>query len=176
MNTRNGLKKNTMVTLGFIKKYVENEFNIKDISKKTRKKEYISARAIYYKLSKEETSASLSKIGSFIDKNHATVLHGLNSIFPSLEIYDRKAYNVYVKYKEIDENDKIILDVIKFDDLKIKYALLKRDNYNLERRYNRLCKIKENNKLFEITDKFNELTEDKQEIFKTRVNAILKMI
>lgn len=165
-----------MVTLGFIKKYVESEFNIKDISKKTRKKEYVSARAIYYKLSREETSASLAKIGSFINKDHATALHGLSSTFPSLEIYDRKAYSVYVKYKEIDENDKIILDVIKFDDLKIKYALLKRDNYNLERRYNRLCKIKENNKLFEITDKFNELTEDKQEIFKTRVNAILKMI
>lgn len=57
-----------------IKELVEQYFNL-DITKDTRVKEYIDARAIYYKLTKENTHDTLSSIGKSMGRDHATVLH-----------------------------------------------------------------------------------------------------
>ena len=67
-----------MKNLEKIKDLVEITSNI-DISKKNRKKHNVISRQIYYKLCKELTNSSLEDIGLNINRDHATVINGLNN-------------------------------------------------------------------------------------------------
>ena len=46
------------------------------VMSKTRKREIVDARQIYFRRCRELTKASLSEIGSVVYRDHATVLHG----------------------------------------------------------------------------------------------------
>tara|TARA_R100000654_G_scaffold18211_4_gene38124 strand:+ start:2057 stop:2464 length:408 start_codon:yes stop_codon:yes gene_type:complete len=59
-----------------IKEIVEIETDA-DLKLKSRQREIVYARSIYYKLCKTHTRATLSSIGKSVKKDHATVLHGL---------------------------------------------------------------------------------------------------
>ena len=59
-----------------IKEIVEIETD-SDLKVKSRPREIVYARSIYYKLCKTHTRATLSSIGKSVKKDHATVLHGL---------------------------------------------------------------------------------------------------
>ena len=48
-----------------------------DLKKKTREQEYVFGRSFYYYMAREKTNYSLQKIADLVDRNHATVLHGL---------------------------------------------------------------------------------------------------
>lgn len=61
------------------------------ISKKTRGREYVYARAVYYKLARELTDYSLSQIGLLVHRDHASVLHGLKT-FDLLSLWDETEY------------------------------------------------------------------------------------
>lgn len=97
-----------MEILQDIKQLVENETKL-NLQTKTRKKEYVFARAIYFRLCKEFTTYSLASIGSTVNKDHATVLHGLkifrefqglsNTFQSELTAY----YNIVPKLKKISE-------------------------------------------------------------------------
>jgi hypothetical protein len=63
-----------------IKSIVENVFNIENISRKTRKRNYVYARYVYMYLAREKTRYSLVYIGNYIKLDHATVLHGIKTI------------------------------------------------------------------------------------------------
>lgn len=70
------------------------EINIKSTS---RHKEAVYARFIYFKLCKElEIPYSLAKIGYYVNRNHATVIHGL------------KQYEILLNYEDFKEMDKKI--------------------------------------------------------------------
>jgi hypothetical protein len=45
---------------------------------KTRKREVVDARHVYFRRCREVTKASLSEIGSVVYRDHSTVLHGIN--------------------------------------------------------------------------------------------------
>ncbi len=62
-----------------IKNLVESEFNLQLI-RKTRRREYVEARAMYYMLLREKGRMTLSDISKTLDKDHATVLHALKSL------------------------------------------------------------------------------------------------
>jgi len=57
-----------------IKEIVEQHYKL-DITTKTRKREYVEARAIYFYLTRQYTRMSLSSIGKTMDRDHSTVLH-----------------------------------------------------------------------------------------------------
>tara|TARA_R110000851_G_scaffold127415_2_gene259434 strand:- start:249 stop:713 length:465 start_codon:yes stop_codon:yes gene_type:complete len=57
-----------------IKDLVEDYYKIK-IDTVTRKREYVEARAIYFKLLRDNSRMSTSAIGKTMNKDHATVLH-----------------------------------------------------------------------------------------------------
>ena len=57
-----------------IKEYVINLYGL-DIEKDTRKREYVDARAFYYKLCRELTNCSLTTIGESVGRDHSIVLH-----------------------------------------------------------------------------------------------------
>jgi len=93
-----------------IKNTVQNTFNT-FIDVKSRKRELVYIRAIYYKLCKEFTFDSLDKIGKTIGKDHATVIHGLklfeNIINPT---WEKDYYNTYLKLHE-QLNKKVNLQI-----------------------------------------------------------------
>tara|TARA_R100001460_G_scaffold76148_1_gene117241 strand:- start:123 stop:518 length:396 start_codon:yes stop_codon:yes gene_type:complete len=57
-----------------IKEIVEQHYKL-DITTKTRKREYVEARGIYYYLTRQYTRMSLSSIGKTMGRDHSTVLH-----------------------------------------------------------------------------------------------------
>ena len=97
-----------------IKNSVQNTFNT-FIDVRSRKREVVYMRAIYYKLCKEFTFESLVKIGKTINKDHATVIHGLkvfdNVINPT---WEKSYYNKYLKLQE-HLNTKVKLQVKQLD-------------------------------------------------------------
>ena len=105
-----------------IKEIVENYFEI-SISRNTRKRQYVEARAIYFKLCRDFTQLSLEQIGKSVNRDHASVLHGCRSINTWVEVDKRINNNMrilknkIVNYqKEKDEtvelNESIVLKYI----------------------------------------------------------------
>lgn len=76
-----------------IKQLVENYFKIQ-LNSKTRRKEFVEARAIYYKLLRENTRMSLAAIGKTMNRDHATALHSIRKIEDWLQ-YDRQLKQDY---------------------------------------------------------------------------------
>lgn len=53
---------------------------IETLKAKTRKREVVEARQIYFKRAKELTTSSLASIGELVGRDHATVLHGIKTV------------------------------------------------------------------------------------------------
>jgi len=57
------------------------DLEVRDVLEKhkTRKREYVQVRQLYCLLAKRKKLASLSVIGEFINKDHATCIHGVKT-------------------------------------------------------------------------------------------------
>jgi len=134
-----------------IKKLVIENTGI-DIDNPVRKRPFVEARAIYYKLLREYTLLSLVEIGDYVKKNHATVIHGIKN----LDSWCKLDVNLKNKYLNIRSG----LDVLKEN--------IELDNADVEKIVDRYIKLKqkaskliESNKelleqLKDITNKYNE--------------------
>lgn len=59
----------------------ELQMNFEEVkNRKTRLREFVYARQLYAYFCKQYTNESLSKIGQFINKDHATMIHSINQI------------------------------------------------------------------------------------------------
>jgi len=76
------------MTNKLIKNLVEDYYKLK-IDSKTRQRKYVEARAIYYKLLRENSRMSLQAIGKTMNRDHATALHSIRQIKDWLE-YDKQ--------------------------------------------------------------------------------------
>jgi len=105
-----------------IKQIVENYFEI-SIGRNTRKRQYVEARAIYYKLCRIFTQLSLEQIGKSVNRDHASVLHGIRSINTWEEVDKRMNNNMRIlknkiinyqveKDKTVELNESIVLKYI----------------------------------------------------------------
>ena len=81
-----------------IQEIVENNTKIK-LKKKTRKREVVYSRAIYYKLATEHTRESLATIGASVMKNHATVINGLKVFDNQISVYKDASYYLDTFYR-----------------------------------------------------------------------------
>ena len=81
------------MTSKLVKGLVEDYYQLR-ITSKTRKRKYVEARAIYYKLLRKNTRSSLHYIANTLGMNHATVIHGLNQLEDWLE-YDKQLKTDY---------------------------------------------------------------------------------
>lgn len=87
------------MTIEKIKEIVETETGI-NLNNKSRKTELVYTRAMYYNLCREYTLHSLEVIGKSVDKNHATVLHGLKLYSDWIEQHEER----YIQsYERIDK-------------------------------------------------------------------------
>ena len=82
-----------------IREVVEKFYKL-DISAKTRKLEYVYARAIYFKLCYNHTKHTYSQIADTLNRNHATVLHSVRE-FPYMLKHSKKLNNEYYIIKEL---------------------------------------------------------------------------
>jgi len=86
------------ITPRFIRDVINEILNI-DISEKTRLRGYSDARAIYYVLCRKYTTYSLEEIGKQVNRHHASVLHGINNVFP---VINKSLYTVLnSRFREI---------------------------------------------------------------------------
>jgi len=100
-----------MEILQEIKHLVEKELEL-NLAYKTRKREYVFARAVYYRLCKEFTKCSLTAIGKEVNKDHATVIHGLK-VFKSFQSFPNMYQSELRAYNNIYPALKIVSDELK---------------------------------------------------------------
>ncbi len=99
-----------MTNLNTIKKTIEELYEL-NLSEKCQKRNYIEARGLFCKIAKEHGHVTLTKIGKFINKNHATVIHSINTMNDYLQFEE----DLRFKYNIILNNLKIVHQ--NFDDL-----------------------------------------------------------
>ena len=180
-----------------LREYIGNYFGI-DISKKTRKKQYIIARCIYYKIAGQlDNYYTLSQIGKSIGKDHSTVLHGnktFESFYSSRDNALMKHYSIIYKnlekyFKEIDikkvdftskgkKIDLKVLDQIHKQNLDIVKAEYKNIIMSLEKEITKkdklLSEISNGKTLFKKLSKLSE--EQLIDFEKNRIDPYLKML
>ena len=134
-----------------IKEIVENYFEI-SISRNTRKRQYVEARAIYFKLCREFTQLSLEQIGKSVNRDHASVLHGVRSINTWVQVDKRMKNSMHILRNkiinyQIEKDETVELNesiVLKYIELKEQVKELEVMNKNLSTDLN------------EITEKHNK--------------------
>ena len=148
-----------MEILQEIKHLVEKELQL-NLDNKTRKREYVFARAVYYRLCKEFTKCSLTAIGKEVNKDHATVIHGLKIFksfqsFPNMYQPELRAYNnIYPILKKVsDELKKNIPETILERFAREKQEMTNERNNSIEK-YNTLKD--KHNKLLKYFSKYEK--------------------
>jgi len=71
-------KKVNAPELEYIRHCVEMVFGL-SLYRKSRKTYYVRARWVFFKLAKQTTNYRIYEIAGFINKDHATILHGLKN-------------------------------------------------------------------------------------------------
>ena len=145
-----------------IKEIVENYFEI-SISRNTRKRQYVEARAIYFKLCREFTQLSLEQIGKSVNRDHASVLHGCRSINTWVEVDKRINNNMRILKNKIVNYQKEKDETVELNEsIVLKYIQLKEQVKWQEEMIQKL-----NTDLNEITEKH-----DKREKFYVKYGFI----
>lgn len=75
-----------------------------DISERSREREIVEMRAVYYKLLRDVHHLSLTRIARSIGYNHATVLYALNN-YDNWSAFSNNMVTCYNNIKEIISND-----------------------------------------------------------------------
>tara|TARA_R110002050_G_scaffold44879_2_gene106613 strand:+ start:561 stop:1067 length:507 start_codon:yes stop_codon:yes gene_type:complete len=148
-----------------IRDYVESCLNLK-LNVVSRKRSYVYARAIYFKLCREQTKLSLADIAGTVNMDHASALHAINNVFPSIVFYDKYLKDVYDDFRldNIHKNENIYEN----------YARLLRENTTLK---NDLNSIKEDGGLEKRFIKLiNKIPESKKEDVYIKLGAIVNII
>lgn len=174
------------IKLDFIIDTLQNKTGL-DIRKRTQRREYFLTRAIYYKLAKEYTFHSLSKIGNEVGKDHATVLHGINKFNLEMKRYYPELYELYNNFKlrypiELFNNDddipapeeisSIVKRIKDMDDkIKSKNIEIKRLNIEID-----VMKHKGEDQRSEFVKLVSQVPDEQMDVFTQRVEAMVRMM
>jgi len=174
------------IKLDFIIDTLQNKTGL-NIRKRTQIREYFLTRAIYYKLAREYTFHSLSKIGAEVGKDHATVLHGIKKFDLEMKKYYPELYELYTNFKlrypvELFNNDDdipapeeltAIVERINSMDNQIRERdnEIKRLNLEID-----LMKHNGEDKRSDIVKLVSEISEDQLPLFMERVTAMVRMM
>lgn len=74
-----------------IKRLVESQLEIPDIKIPSRRRDYVNARFLYFKIAHNVCRTSLTKIAELVDRDHATVIHGIKQ-FDNLVKYNKHEF------------------------------------------------------------------------------------
>ena len=146
-----------------IKELVKQEYGY-DVDSPTRKREVVEARAMFYSVLKNFTNLTLTGIARTVNKNHATVLHGLKNfdLWKKQNKYLEFAFrNVVHRLETLDEVENYV-DVM---ELRRELVKTKMDLYELNAKKEKI------NFMYEL---LKDLPMDKIEDIKSRIKLILK--
>ena len=118
------MKTKSSIDIVQIKLDVSKELGL-NLSKNSRNRSYVYGRAIYFKLCKEFSHATLFEIGKSVGREHASVIHGLN-VFDMIAMYNDSIINVYTKLRDhlVKENEESLKKYNEEIYYKIKYEKL----------------------------------------------------
>ena len=85
-----------MKVLKLLKEEIEFETGI-NLSLNCRKRENVYTRAIYFRIAKDLTNASLALIGRTVNRDHASVIHGLKIFENIIKVYEQDLMELYKK-------------------------------------------------------------------------------
>lgn len=120
-----------METYKLIKRRINDYFDI-DIDKPTRIEKYVEARMIYYWLCYYFTNMNLSKIAKTVNKNHATVLHGIKN-FPIFMETDKDFKEKFLAiYDTLKEEVQKKTEQMSLQELTFRYNQLLMENGKLK--------------------------------------------
>ena len=158
------MKSNKTLQTQAIRTYIESCLNI-DISKRTRKRNYVYARAVYFKLCREYTKLSLDDIGQTVDMDHASVVHAISKVFDAVVFHDKFLEDIYNDYKLSNKNTNETI----FDN----YERLLKENLDLRREVE---SIKEES-LFDrrFIDLYQDIPFEKRTHVYEKLEAIVKV-
>ena len=141
------------------KKIIEFETGV-NVEIVSRKRNFVEARAMYYKLLRDVLNMTLQAIGDTVNKDHATIIHSLNSVNDWMK-YDRKLAdrykNILYAIDKIDETD---------------FNSLRYENIMLNLKIDELTKRLSSNRLYDLMDK---IPFDKEEAVYDRLSVIVRM-
>ena len=141
------------------KKIIELETGV-NVEIVSRKRNFVEARAMYYKLLRDVSNMTLQAIGDTVNKDHATILHSLKSVDDWMR-YDRKLAdrykNILYAIDKIDETD---------------FNSLRYENIMLNLKIEELTKRLSSNRLYDLMDK---IPFDKEEAVYDRLSVIVRM-
>ena len=87
---------NLEIILNWARNFMSPDIKISAIKSRSLKQDLVFTRYLYMKYAKENTRYTLEKIGKFVNRDHATVLHGINTINNEVEL--SKLYTDFTKY------------------------------------------------------------------------------
>ena len=141
------------------KKIIELETGV-NVEIVSRKRNFVEARAMYYKLLRDVLNMTLQAIGDTVNKDHATIIHSLNSVDDWMK-YDKKLAdrykNILYAIDKIDETD---------------FNSLRYENIMLNLKIDELTKRLSSNRLYDLMDK---IPFDKEEAVYDRLSVIVRM-
>src|SRR6056300_756872 len=148
-----------------IRNYMETCLGI-DLSFRTRKRSNVYARAVYFKLCKEYTRLSLTDIGASVNVDHATVIHGINNVFPIVMQYDGHLQDLYEDYKYSNNHDA--------ESIFENYSRLLKENIELR---NKIKDVKDSESLLDrrFIDLYNEIPKQKINDVYDKLDVIVKV-
>lgn len=144
-----------------------------DIRKRSRKRAYVYGRCIYYKIARDMfPKSSLEFIGGFVGVDHATIIHSINKVFPVIEMHEPQLIRVYTD----------ILAQIEFESgqansIPPTHEAAKKEIASLRYR----LKVAEeqyvaSNKVKVFEELIERIPDEKVELVKVRLDAMIKML
>jgi len=158
-----------------IKELVLQQTNI-NVDDTTRTREQVEARSLYYTLIKEITpKTTLKQIGKSVNKNHATVIHGLNQwdmlvrYNPTLNKYKERILKMFDKQIDLTDIDLLRKQINRLQgeliDLQIENERLRKELLNDAEPTIKAAK--------ELLAKF--AGSEQHELFLIKLNALIQM-
>ncbi len=116
-----------------IRNLVQRNFEL-NLNQKKRTKKLVHARAVYFKLCRDCTDLTFAKIGNTLGFSHGNVIHSINKIFPSFDMYNNDYITIYNEIKMQDSKAPLSK---RFEAAKNENSNLKREIEKLKRKINK---------------------------------------
>tara|TARA_X000001382_G_scaffold67457_1_gene46853 strand:- start:555 stop:971 length:417 start_codon:yes stop_codon:yes gene_type:complete len=137
------MDKKSNISISQIKVEVGKELGL-SLNRNTRKREYVYARAIYFKLCREFSHATLSSIGESVNRDHASVIHGM-FVFDVIALHKDTILSSYTKIRNelLMQNEDDLKKYNEENYYKIKYNKLIEEYQELQKKYDLINETQE---------------------------------
>jgi chromosomal replication initiation ATPase DnaA len=93
------MKQKELNQISRIKTFIEQEMNLVDMFKKTRRREYVDSRRIFFCILRNKFLLTYHAIGEISERDHATIIYAIKT-FENIIKIDRSLNSIYQKTLE----------------------------------------------------------------------------